>query len=362
MRYSSLDLNTPPSTPRPAIIPNSPISSSAGAPGPFLPLEQPLTCACETSGLELQLAQPDFFLLYCSRCNTIVAGQPVSGPAGSQGAQLLALNPEELAQVQAGLQIRADGPLRDALSLALVCTLPVAVRVAQQRLGQRGGLLGELAEALRGSAKVARLLALQFVARLPQVPLELQPIIVSAVQHELSLEPPLPEALVALMALYPVAAQALQLRHRVTQLQQQLASGEQAELAERVAGAVLAAMGRAEVANKERFALASERLATLLRQGQLAEARALLAQTYPADDPNDPDGGRTGRSALCEAAAEHLLGGPGARLAATTLLSWALAYAEEYASWASSGGEGMARMVEVERLRQRIAKRSESEI
>jgi len=84
-----------------------------------------------------------------------------------------------------------------------------------------------------------------------------------------------------------------------------------------------------------------------------------------ANDPEDPDGGMTGRIALCEAAVDVLQQRASTQpLAAASrqavadqvrqLLSWALAAAEVFASWSTAGGEGLARMVHVKRLRARL--------
>ena len=316
-------------------------------------LEQPLACACAKSGLQVQLSVPDFFLLYCPHCETIVAGHPVLDSAGPVAARLLALSTEESAQVRQAVQLLPDGPLVDVLTVFLGCTLPAALRLVQQRLGQRAGFITELAAALSGSDRRERLLSLQLVARMPQVPPELVRSVLYAVQLGLSAAPGSEEVLVALMAAHPVAAQARVLRGRVEQIYRRTegVTGGPAELTRRVAAAVLDTMARADAATKERFIEARDRIAALVQEGQLAEALAVLASAYPEDDPNDHDRGRTGRSALCEAAAQTLLGDPRAVQAANTLLNWSLEYALEYASWATSGGEGQARMLDVDRLR-----------
>jgi hypothetical protein len=319
-------------------------------------LDQPLACACATSGLQLQVSVPDFLLLYCPRCRTIVAGQPVPGDAGPPQVQLLSLSEEEAAQVRQAVTLVADGPLVESLQLLLRCTLPAALRVAQQRLGQRSGLLAELRSALYATEPQARLLTLQLVSRMPQVPRELRPAALQAIQSSLTLDPLGEEVLAALMALYALAASGQHLRAEVARIGRHLEgwTGERAGLTRQVAEAVVAAMDRAAAAAKERYTGCRDQLAALVRESRLDEARAVLAAAYPAEDPEDPDGGLTGRTALCEDAAQTLHKSPGQTSAVRTLLTWALDSAQDFASGASAGGEGMARMVEVNRLRGRL--------
>jgi hypothetical protein len=321
----------------------------------LIPLNQPLGCACPQSGLQVQVSTPDFYLLYCPRCQSVLAGRPV--PKGTDGgepayAEQLLLDEQESAQVKQALSVVPDGPLVEVLQLVLACTLPAALRVAQQRLSQRAGLLDELQSALYGAQAEARLLTLQLIARMPEVPGELHQAALHAIQVNLSGEPLSQEVLGALTALHPLAERGQHLFDRVQTLAQSLAgaSDERAVFVERIAAAVLAAIGRAQAAAKERFAAHAERLAALVQDGQLPEAQRFLGWAHPADDPADPDGGLRGRMALCEAAALNLTGQKD-RSRVRTLLQWALDCAQTMASWASAGGEGQARMADVNRLR-----------
>ena len=126
-----------------------------------------------------------------------------------------------------------------------------------------------------------------------------------------------------------------------------------AQLVKRIGDAVLAAMQRSAAARAQQWNSDRDRLLALVQSGQLDAARALLSQLFPEDDPQDPDGGMTSRVALCEAAARTLSARshPGPM---RDLLGLALESAQIFASWSTSGGEGMARMVKVNELRRRL--------
>lgn len=262
---------------------------------------------------------------------------------------------EESEQVQQALRITADLPLAQALRLMLDCTLPAALAVAQQRLMQRPNLLRELREALYGTEPQARILALQLVSRMPQVPPELRSGATHAVQCTLTLEPLSDEVLVSLTALYSLAPYAQHLQPEVKRLCAHVESldSERAQLVKRIGDAVLAAMQRSAAARAQQWNSDRDRLLALVQSRQLDAARALLSQLFPDDDPQDPDGGMTSRVALCEAAARTLSARshPGPM---RDLLGLALESAQIFASWSTSGGEGMARMVKVNELRRRL--------
>lgn len=268
------------------------------------------------------------------------------------------LSREDAAQLQEALKIAPDQPLVEALQLMLLCSQPTALRVAQERLHQRPNLLAELRSSLYGTEPQARGLALQLVSRMPQVPRELRAAATHAVQCTLTLDPLSDEVLGALMALYSLSEHSQHLQPEVERICRHVGAldSERSQLVKRIGGAVLAAMGRFADARTERWSANRDRLVALAQKGQLDAARILLAEIFPEDDPNDPygpDGGMTARVELCEAAAAAL----SAKTNASTvrsLLELALEYAQIFASWSTSGGEGMARMVKVNKLRTQL--------
>ncbi len=323
-----------------------------------LSLDAPLTCACPTTGLQLQVSAPDLVLLCCSRCGTIVAGQPVAGEAGPIGLLRLELPEEAAQQVRQAAGVPMDATLAEVLGAVLACTQPVALRVAQTRLGVRPNLLTELRDALYQPDEPTQFLTLQLVARMPTVPRELRAASLHAIAHHLNADPSGAELAVALTALYAVAEFGQHLRPQVERICQRMSAvhSEPAAMTLQIARAALVKMDRAAVAAKDRFHAVRSQLIALLRKDQQEEAKALLSSTYPEDDPDDPDGGMTARMEICESAAAQLGGTIPDQAVRHILLSWALHCAEIFASWATAGGEGMSRMIAVHRLRGLVRK------
>ncbi len=349
------------------------MSSDPQAPahqGPdWLPLDAPLACDCPTTGLQVQVSAADLLLLFCPRCQQIVAGVPVTGDQGLVGVRRLDLSDADRAELDQALAIVPEQPLVDSLRHVLACTRPLALRVAQQRLSQRSALLAELRTALGQPAADARRLALELVARMPEPPTALRASALYAIQSLLRDAGDAESQRVALCALHPLAGlgRGLALRDDVERIRQRGQAGSDASsrLLGELAAAVLAAMAQAEAASRERSRQQRDTLLSLLHSEKVDEARALLERAFPSDDPEDPDGGMTGRIALCEAAVDVLQQRASTQpLAAASrqavadqvrqLLSWALAAAEVFASWSTAGGEGLARMVHVKRLRARL--------
>ena len=327
-------------------------SMSASPAAEILSLDTPLACACPATGLQLQVSAPDLVLLCCSLCGTIVAGQPVAGEAGPIGLLRLELSEEASQQVRKAASLPMDATLAEVLGTVLACTHPVALRVAQTRLGVRPTLLAELRDALSRTEEPTQFLTLQLVARMPTVPRELRAASLHAIARHLDGDPSGAELAVALTALYAVAESGQHLRQRVERICQKVSvvKGESAAMTLQIARAVLARMDRAAVAAKERYHAVRDQLIELLRKDQQEEAKALLSAAYPEDDPDDPDGGMTARMQICESAAAQMGGSASDQQIRQTLLSWALHCAEIFASWATAGGEGMSRMIDVHRL------------
>lgn len=328
-------------------------SMSASPAAEILSLDTPLACACPATGLQLQVSAPDLVLLCCSLCGTIVAGQPVAGESGPIGLLRLELSEEASQQVRKAASLPTDATLAEVLGTVLSCTHPVALRVAQTRLAVRPNLVAELRDALSRTEEPTQFLTLQLVARMPTVPRELRAASLHAIARHLDGDPSGAELAVALTALYAVAESGQHLRQRVERICQKVSvvKGESAAMTLQIARAVLARMDRAAVAAKERYHAVRDQLIELLRKDQQEEAKALLSAAYPEDDPDDPDGGMTARMQICESAAAQMGGSASDQQIRQTLLSWALHCAEIFASWATAGGEGMSRMIDVHRLR-----------
>lgn len=347
-------------------LPPPPSESPAASPtsaSELLSLDTKLACDCEQSGLVVEVSARDLLLLACPRCGYLLAGVPVLGEAGPAAVRRLVLSTEERAELAQALRITAAQPLASSLRGVLACSQPVALRVAQQRLSQRPEVLKELSQALYAPEPEARLLTLQLIARMPQPPAELQRSAVHAIQMLLGEELGSEAQCIALAALHPLAVlgHGVALRGELERIGHSAKNSEApgAELSARLATAVLAAMQRAKEAAQARFATQRDTLLKLLRDGQIDAARTLLETAYPTSDPNDPDGGMTGRIALCEAAVEALQHAAELSAAAKEplrqqLLTWALSAAEVFASWSTSGSEGLSRMVQVNKLRARL--------
>lgn len=319
-----------------------------------LSLDAPLRCGCQPCGLRVEVSAPDFLLLHCPGCGHILAGTPVHRGTHVIAVQPVNLSEQESAQVRRATTIGPELPLPQALDHLLACTQPAAVRVAQTRLQTRPNLLSDLHAALSGADAAARLTTLQLIARMPLVPGPLRGPARHAIRTLLRLPPTSDDVLVALMALHPLAAGAAALRGDVQSVVNRLPkdAADRTQAVRQIAGAVTTAIDRALAARAAQLAETQQTLAQLATQGAHADARAVLDKACPPDDPDDPDGGMPTRMALCEAAADQVVARD--RAAARVLLEWALEAAQIYASWSTAGGEGMARMLDVNRLRQRL--------
>ena len=331
--------------------------------GELLSLETPLSCHCPTSGLRVELSTPQLLFLCCPRCGDYLAGRPILGPgtSGPTAVERLVLTPEEERQLRQALAMSAEEPLPAALQQLLDCTLPVPLAVAQTRLAQRPRLLPELSAALFGPDDELRRLALRLVARMPQPPIALRAGALHAIQGWLADDVGAATLQGALMALHPLASlgRAEGLRAEVERIARRAAerTDEAGALTHQLASAVLAAIERSAAAKQAQARADLHELLSQLHAGHTDAARAVLERAYPTSDPDDPDGGMTGRIALCEEAVRTLASQPktdATRAQIETLLQWALAAAEIYASWATAGGEGLSRMVQVNRLRGRL--------
>lgn len=329
----------------------------------LLSLETPLACHCPTSGLSVELSTSQHLLLFCPRCGDYLAGRPILGPgdSGPTAVQRLVLSPEEERQLRQALAISAEEPLPATLQRLLDCTQPMPLAVAQTRLALRPRLLPELSAALFGLDDELRTLALRLVARMPQPPHALRAGALHAIQGRLADDVAAATLQGALMALHPLAGlgRAAGLRAEVERIAHRTAdrTDEAGRLTQTLASAVLAAIERAAAAKQAQASADLHELLNRLQAGQTDAARAVLERAYPTDDPEDPDGGMSGRVALCEEAVRALARQPktdATRAQIEALLGWALAAAEVYASWATAGSEGLSRMVQVNRLRGRL--------
>jgi len=213
-----------------------------------------------------------------------------------------------------------------------------------------------LARAIEGSDDAISGIALEIVGRIVPAP----PGVAAAVARRVpaARDTPLaPESLIVFEALYTVATDALQSRDDVAHVAGSLKRNRSphGRVVREVARAILEKMDGAVAAVARLRAEWLAKLETLALAGEFAQAEARIAEWYP-DRP--PDGGVLSRASLCEDAADRLRDVD--RAAAHRLYELALVHYRMWASWSTSGGEGLARMVDVERVagKQRRAARA----
>jgi hypothetical protein len=203
-----------------------------------------------------------------------------------------------------------------------------------------------LAACIAGDDLRLRELALEVVACAPAPP----PGVAGAIAARLEAARRAPlerDSLLAVMALFNVAEQATGSRDTIAAIAGSLKRSRQpAAVAMREAARpVIDRMDRALDAWRARADGWRRELEEMARTGRFEEALARLAEWYPDDLP---DGGVTHRAAICEEVGDRLREIDPA--AARWLLRTALDNARIWASWSTSGGEGLSRMVDVDRL------------
>lgn len=203
-----------------------------------------------------------------------------------------------------------------------------------------------LAHSIGGEDPSLRQLALEVVSRAPSPP----PGVALAIGRRVAAARAAPlayDSLVTVMALYNVADDAGFARDDVAAIAGSLKRNRTpaGKVMREVAVRVLDKMDREIEAWKERTGERRRELEELARAGELANAEARLAEWFP---DGAPDGGVTGRAWLCEEVGDRLREIDPA--AARWLYRIALDNLRAWASWSSSGGEGLSRMVDVDRL------------
>jgi hypothetical protein len=203
-----------------------------------------------------------------------------------------------------------------------------------------------LGACIRGEHLVLRQLALEIVSRTTPPP----PLVAFEVGRRVQDARAVPlddESLLVLMALYNVATDALHHRDDVAAIAGGLKQNrsERGKLTHEIARAILARMDAELDALKRRWQEQRRELEAIARRGDFAAAEARLAEWFP---DRAPDGGVLSRAALCDEAGDQLRDLD--RAAARWLYRAALVGYQMWASWSSSGAEGMSRMVDVRRL------------
>jgi hypothetical protein len=284
-------------------------------------------CRCTPPSLTQVLGDPDCAVLACSACRMVFAFEP-----RSDGVRPLPLDDAACSLVWAALLLSPDAPLRTRLETAIACAVPPADRIVAARLW-REGFATELAAVLSGDDASLRMLALDAVGRLREVPLVVAKALEALVRHPRDRDPVGDERLALVAALYSAAPHLVSLRQSVVWDRHHAAqaSGERAAFVVRVIDAVLKRMS-------DERALIEAQVCARVRAGD-REAAAHAAERL--SEPDD-------RGALLESAGDALAAThpDGAR--------WLYALAHDqfsiFASWASSGAEGIGRMVDVRRL------------
>ena len=208
------------------------------------------------------------------------------------------------------------------------------------------GFGAALAACVAGDDATLRELALEVIACAPAPP----PGVVRAVAARLAAARRAPlerDSLLALMALHSVADEVLECRDEVAAIAGSLKQSRQPAAVQMrdVARAVVDKMNRALEVWRERTDERRRELEEMVRAGRFDEALARLASWYP---DAAPDGGVTGRAWICEEVGDRLREIDAS--AARWLYRVALDNARAWASWSTSGGEGLSRMVDVDRL------------
>ena len=331
------------------------MSSGEGTPpgrvDTVLPWDHRPRCACEEPELSQVLGTPDLVVLACARCRGLLCGEP----AGDAGLRLLTLDAEAEALVWRAIELDPQAPLPARLQGALACAAePVAARVAAAKLWGQEGFADELCPYVRSDDAGERLLALDLISRTPQVPAPVAGAVVDALRNPLDPSPLSDEAALVLGAAYNVASAAWGFRDVVARLGEAAAEagGERGELVRKLADAVLGRMDEHRRQAMAAFRAEHEQIQERVLAGDLAGAEQRLQELV--DDPCH-DTAAASRGALCEAAGDALaVHHPGH---ARWLYHRAAELFRAYASGATSGGEGMSRMLDVQRVIRKLGGR-----
>ena len=208
-----------------------------------LPEDHVLGCACAPPAWRLVGELAGLEVLVCDTCAIMVGLE--SPEAGTR--RMLALDAARRAELERAAGLDPAGPLDALIDAALACTAPPANLLVATRLAQRASLARELAQRLGSEHLAQRVPVLDMVARMRPVPAALAPAVIRAFTHPLDEAAVSDERLRALLALYPVAAEAPEARPTLEWLLERVQGleGELPSLIQRVAERCLARLDAA---------------------------------------------------------------------------------------------------------------------
>ncbi|MCK6549718.1 DUF3601 domain-containing protein [Myxococcota bacterium] len=194
---------------------------------------QALWCACDQSSWTVVGELSGVEVLLCATCGIMLAVE-----ATATGAHhMVPLDAVRRRELERAAMLVPDAPLDDVIHAALTCTNHPANLLVATRLAQRPTLLDELAARLRSDRPEHRVPVLDMVSKMRPVPPALVEPITDAFLRPIDDAPVSDERFRALMALYPIAADAKHARPELVRLLGTLdgLEGELPDLMRRVA-------------------------------------------------------------------------------------------------------------------------------
>lgn len=232
--------------------------------------------------------------------------------------------------------------LDDLLREALAAPDDDARARAAAQIAAEPDAIPQITAKLMSSAADQRTLALHFVTRLAPPPAQLAPGVIHCLRSPLDPDPLGDETALVLLCCGALAAEVIGFRDVLAERVHAIdrAEGPRAPVMRRLAHDTLAALDRALAASKQRWAAMLQALVDLVssgdRDGAAAEIeRQTVDDFYP----------ELGRAARWEELGDRL-----DRAGAHYCYERAHACFAEHASYATAGGEGLARMLDVDRL------------
>jgi hypothetical protein len=311
-----------------------------------LPWQFRPTCACETPQLQQVLGDPDCVTVVCPQCQLVFAAQPID----QQQLQILPLDEAQRGEVWQALTLDPQASLAEIVAALLGLEVLPAVRIMGHKLGQRADFGAELGQALLSTQPAERLPALAVAARLPVPHPAIVQGVVHALHHPIDPSALADEAVLRLQAVFAHAEALLGFRDAVQGLRDQVAglTGARAALVNHLAGNVTEKMDATLVRAEAAFRQASGQLVQAVRDGGLEALDGKLRELAP-----DGDYAELRRGALLEGAGDALAGDD--RPVANQLYGMAVQQFQAHASHSTAGGEGMERMLDVERVQGKLA-------
>ncbi len=313
-----------------------------------LPTEQPLYCLCHEPAW-IGSAAGCLTGVHCTECEITIGMEQSNG-----GGRILDLDPTEREELSIAIRLSEDLHWTDAAAQVLALRSSAAMTLGASKLLSRDDFWQEMNGALRDPHQKPRLLALTIISRMQPAPDRVGPVLLGAMRQPLNPDPTGIEQELILHAICAAARSLVGFPTCETTLQSLRSalseeSGGRAEGMLKLCDLTLETLSTAREDTLRQFEARWRQLHDLVGAGNREGAMALL---HTLSSENEP-GSLVRRQGLLEAAGDQLMGSDptGGRF----LLEQALSEAKRWASMATSGGEGMARMSEVNRLKAKLS-------